>query len=64
MDTPEGMEKWYKYTELVVAQLKKCMYGTKQAARYYYNKVVHVMKEMKCNQSRADPCLFFKWNTN
>jgi hypothetical protein len=65
MDTPEGMEKWYtKYTELVVAKLKKCMYGTKQAARYYYDKVVHVTKEMKCNQSRADPCLFFKWGTN
>ena len=54
MDISEGMEKWYtKYTEPVVAKLKKCMYGTKQAARYYYGKVVQVMKEMKCNQSRA-----------
>jgi hypothetical protein len=22
------------------------------------------MKEMKCDQTRADPCLFFKWDTN
>jgi hypothetical protein len=65
MDIPVGMEKWYtKYTELVVAKLKKCMYGTKHAARYYCNKVVSVMKEMKCDQSMADPCLFFKWDTN
>ena len=50
MDIPEEMEKWYtKYTEPVVAKLKKCMYGTKQSARYYCDKVVRVMKEMKCD---------------
>ena len=26
--------------------------------------MVRVMNEMKCDQSRADPCLFFKWDTN
>ena len=63
MDIPEGMEKWYtKYTEPVVTKLNKCMYGTKQAARYYYNKVVQVMKKMNCDRSSADPCLFFKWD--
>ena len=50
------MEKWYtKYTEPVVAKLKKCIYGTKQSAKYYYDKVITVMKEMKWDQSRADP---------
>ena len=39
MDIPKGMEKWYsKYTQPIVLRLKKCMYGTKQAARYYYDK--------------------------
>jgi hypothetical protein len=38
MEIPEGMEKWYtKYTKPFVAKLTKCMYGTKQAARYYYD---------------------------
>ena len=63
MDIPQGMEKWYtKYTEPVVAKLKKCIYGTKQAAKYYYDKVVTVMKDMQCERSKADPCLFFKWD--
>ena len=50
MDLPEGMEKWYtKYTKPVVAKLKKCMYGTKQLVRYYYSKVVSVLKKMECD---------------
>ncbi len=63
MEIPEGMQKWYtKFTKPVVAKLKKCIYGTKQAAKYYYNKVVTVIKSMKCERSSADPCLFFKWD--
>ena len=63
MDIPEGMEKRYtNYTEPVVARLKKCIYGTKQAAKYYYNKVITVMKEIKYDRSRDDPCVFFKWD--
>ena len=59
MEIPAGMEEWYtKYTRPMVLHLKKCMYGTKQAARYYYNKVVSVMKAMKYERSQADPCLF------
>ena len=63
MDVPEGMTKWYsKYTEPICVRLKKCLYGTKQAAKYYYDKVVGVMKKMECERSKADPCLFFKWD--
>ena len=62
MEIPEGIQKSYtKFTEPVVAKLKKCIYGTKQAAKYYYNKVVMVMKSMECERLSADPCLFFKW---
>jgi hypothetical protein len=65
MNIPKRMEKWYtKYTKQVLAKLKKCMYDTKQAARYYYDKIVSVMKKMECDRSRADPCLFFKYDSN
>lgn len=65
MDVPEGMEKYYsKYTEMIVVKLKKCIYGTKQAAKYYYNKVMKLMKDMECKRSRADLCLFFKWDSS
>ena len=50
MNIPEGMEKWYtKNIKPVVAKLKKWMYGTKQAARHYYDKVVSVMKKLECD---------------
>ena len=36
LDTPEGKEKWYsKYTDLIMADLKKYIYGTKQATKYF-----------------------------
>ena len=63
MNVPEGMTKWYqKYTYPIVLRLKRCLYGTKQAAKYYYDDVVSKMKKMKCERSKADPCLFFKWD--
>ncbi len=63
MDTPDGMEKWYtKCIEPAVAKLKNFIYGIKQAAKCYYNKVLTVMKEMKCSRSTTDPCLLFKWD--
>ena len=44
MEIPEGMQKWSsKFTEPVVAKLKKCIYDTKLAAKYYYNKVMTVI---------------------
>ena len=37
MDIPEEIEKWYtKYTESVVAKLKKCMYVNKQQGTVAY----------------------------
>ena len=64
IEIPEGMQKWcMKFTEPVVAKLKKCIYGTKQAAKYYYNTVVIIIKSMKCERFSADPCLFFKWDS-
>ena len=63
MEVPEGMEKWYtKYVQPIALKLKKCMYGTKQAARYYYDKVVKVMRAMMYERSTADPCLFYRWD--
>jgi hypothetical protein len=63
MNVPEGMTKWYqKYTVPIVLRLKRCLYGTKQAAKYYYDDVVNKMKKMRCERSKADPCLFFKWD--
>ena len=60
MEIPEGMQKWcMKFSEPVVAKLKKCIYGTKQAAKYCYTKIVFI-KCIKCERSSTDPCLFFK----
>ena len=38
------------------------MYRTKQVVRYYFDKVVTVMKGKNCKRSKADPCLFYKWD--
>ena len=47
MNVPEGMTKWYqKYMVPIVLRLKRCLYGTKQAAKYYYDDVVSKMKKM------------------
>ena len=62
MEVPEGMTKHYPDRKKVALRLKKCLYGTKQAAKYYYNKVVDVMKKINCERSKADPCLFFRWD--
>ena len=31
---------------------------------YYCDKVVMVMNDMKCEDSRANPCLFFNWDSS
>ena len=62
MEIPEGMTKHYPDRKKVALRLKRCLYGTKQAAKYYYNKVVDVMKKLSCERSKADPCLFFRWD--
>jgi hypothetical protein len=46
MYIPEGMEKWYTHLkgEHVLMKLSVPIYGTKQAARYYFDKAKGVLK--------------------
>jgi hypothetical protein len=64
MHVPEGMQKFYPDQGGVktVLQLLVPIYGTKQAARCYFDKVKLVLGKMGYEGSKADPCLFVKWD--
>ena len=59
MTIPKGMESKYPPGWLVF--LGKTLYGTKQAARAFWNKVQVVMQLIGFLRNRADPCLYFAW---
>ena len=59
MTIPKGMESKYPPGWLIF--LGKTLYGTKQAARAFWNKVQEVMKLIQFLRNRADPCLYFAW---
>ena len=62
MHIPKGMEKWYKHLEGEhVLKLLVPIYGTKQAARCYFDKAKGVLRKLGYEGSKADPCLFLKW---
>ena len=59
MTIPKGMESKYPPGWLIL--LGKTLYGTKQAARAFWNKVQEVMQLIGFLRNRADPCLYFAW---
>jgi hypothetical protein len=44
----------------VVWKLKKCLYGLNDAARRFYDSVVHELLQLGCVKSSLDPSLFLK----
>jgi len=60
MEIPQGFERFFP--KGWVLRLKKTLYGTKQAARAFWIKLLKVMKDIKFKRSKADPCLYFKWS--
>jgi hypothetical protein len=62
MYIPEGMKKWYTHLKGEhVLKLLVPIYGTKQAARCYFDKAKGVLQKLQYEGSKADPCLFFEW---
>jgi hypothetical protein len=56
---PQGMEKWYGSDMIFL--LQKTLYGLKQAAYQFWLFLLTIVRRLKFNRSRADPCLYFKW---
>ena len=56
MDCPKGME--CKEDECLL--LLKTIYGLVQSGRYFYKKLIEVLKQIGFTQSLADPCLLTK----
>ena len=59
MEVPQGFEKFYPGN--VVLLLLKTLYGAWQGARAFWIKLLEALHGMKCERSKADPCLYFKW---
>ena len=60
MDCPEGLE----HNEGECLLLIKTLYGLVQSGRYFYKKLIEVLKSIGFTQSLADPCLLMKRDVN
>jgi hypothetical protein len=60
MKVPQGFEKHYDpmYYGLLLLQT---IYGLKQSAMAFWQKLLMVFRSMKFNQSKADLCLYYQW---
>ena len=58
MEIPQGFKKFYPSN--CVLLLKKTLYGTKQAAKAFWLKLLEALKGMQYERSKADPCLYFR----
>jgi Reverse transcriptase (RNA-dependent DNA polymerase) len=56
LKVPEGFEKCYPGN--VVLELKKTLYGTKQAAKAFWLILLNAMAAMGFSRSKVDPCLY------
>jgi len=45
-------------------ELKKCIYGLRQASRRFFDKLQQILNEGGYKPTRADPCLYVKNTTN
>jgi hypothetical protein len=59
MEIPQGMEQHYTPGWLLL--LLKTLYGTKQAAKAFWLKLLTVLAAMHFMRSKADPCLYYHW---
>ena len=57
---PKGWEKFYPSN--VVLLLMRTVYGLKQAANCFYRLLVSIMSILQFEKSKADPCLYHKWD--
>jgi hypothetical protein len=62
MEVPKGMEK--HFNKDCVLLLLRTLYGTKQAAKMFWLLLLKVFKTMGFQFNRADPCLYYNWDTN
>ena len=61
MAQPSGFEE--KGREALVCKLKKSLYGLKQSPRCWYKELSTHLESTGFKQSRADPCVFYKWSS-
>lgn len=59
MELPEGIYEQYDREDTVL-QMNVPIYGTKQAANCFYDRLVKLIKDVIA-RSDADPCMFFVW---
>jgi hypothetical protein len=58
MEVPQGVEEWFEV--YVVFLLLKTLYGLKQASMEFWRELLKVFRSMGFDQSKVDPCLYFK----
>ena len=58
-DVPQGMEKYYPKDTVLLPE--RTIYGLKQAAKQYWKEVLKCFGNMGYKRSKADPCLYYKW---
>jgi hypothetical protein len=59
MEVPQGFEQFYPKN--CVLLLLKTLYGTKQAAKAFWLKLLKALRGMHYTRSKADPCLYYLW---
>jgi hypothetical protein len=59
MEVPQGFERFYPKN--CVLLLLKTLYGTKQAAKAFWLKLLEALRGMHYTRSKADPCLYYLW---
>ena len=60
MAQPSGFEE--KGSQALECRLKKSLYGLKQSPRCWYEELSKHLVSTGFKQSRADPCVFYKWS--
>ena len=60
MKVPQGFERWYD-PRLYVLLLLQTLYGCKQSTMAFWRKILQCFDDMGFKQSKAVPCLYYKW---
>jgi len=59
MSVPKGFEQFYPVN--VVLLFLKTIYGLRQSSFEYWKKLATVLEKQKLDRSKADRCVYFKW---
>jgi Reverse transcriptase (RNA-dependent DNA polymerase) len=59
MEVPQGFEKYYPKNRVLL--LLKTLYGTKQATKAFWLKLLEALHGMGYERIKADPCLYFDY---